>query len=67
MNEPWKDKATGKIFCPENDWTCPYLRKDGSCILKHVEEECDVFYSFWENDIEELFSNKCERESIGLW
>lgn len=67
MNEPWRDRATGKIFCPENDWDCPYLRKDGSCVLKHVEA-CEVFYSFWENDIKKWwFSNKSKEEGAELW
>ena len=52
MSEPWRDEETGKVFCPVNGWDCPYFKKDGSCSLSNVENECDDFYSIWSDEIE---------------
>lgn len=51
--EPWRDEKTGKIFCPVNGWDCPYWHKDGGCSLEKVEDECDDFYWFWQDEINE--------------
>ena len=50
-NKPWVSD-NGKIFCTVNGWDCPYF-KNGECTLKNVEKECDDFYFFWADEIEE--------------
>ena len=47
----WETKE-GNIFCPVNGWDCPYY-KNGECSLANVENECDDFYFFWSEEIEE--------------
>lgn len=63
MNKPWETKE-GKVFCPVNGWDCPYWEKDGSCSLTHVEEKCDDFYVFWEDEIE---AERTKEESCGFY
>ena len=40
-----------KIYCPINDWDCPYWKKDGTCSMReeegvHPKEECDDYALF---------------------
>lgn len=43
------------IYCPTNEFTCPYYQ-DGVCYIKDPTEECDDFISYyptwkdWERD-----------------
>lgn len=47
-----------KIYCPVDDWTCPYYnRQTGMCKMPTMEEcdphdECDAFF-YEEEDYEE--------------
>lgn len=34
------------VYCPVNDWDCPYWSEGGVCTLEHVETECDDFMAF---------------------
>ena len=53
MGNAWEDE-TGVIFCPVNGWDCPYYKKGGICSLENVEDECDDFYFFWAEEVEEM-------------
>ena len=50
---PWENDD-GKVFCPVNGWDCPYYKDNGCCTLKDVHLECDDFYFFWADEIEEI-------------
>ena len=39
----------GKIYCPVNDWNCPYY-KYGECGIENPVDECDDFVYFWDED-----------------
>ena len=59
MMMPWVDEKTHQISCPVHGWECPYyIAEDGSCILRNVEDNCDDFYAFWEDEIDEWYQNK---------
>ena len=36
-----------KVFCPINDWECPYWGKDGECKIDNPMEECDDYYAMF--------------------
>ena len=52
MNEPWRDEATGNIYCPVNGWDCPYYN-DNVCTCPNVHKECDDFLFFWAEEVGE--------------
>lgn len=65
MTKPWVDEETGKIFCPVNGWDCPhYNAGNGSCTLKNVEDNCDDFYFFWSEEIDEWYQNKFNEDLL---
>lgn len=44
--------------CPVQDWSCPYLGKDGRCMMFKEEnclpyDECDAWYGLEEEEEEE--------------
>ena len=65
MIKPWVDEKTGKIFCTVNGWDCPYyIAEDGSCILRNVEDNCDDFYFFCSEEIDEWYQNKFNEDLL---
>lgn len=38
------------MFCPADDFTCPYY-VNGCCDLENAEQECDEFYDFDELEV----------------
>lgn len=42
---------TGKIYCPADDWGCPYFKNEnGECGLENPFSDCDDFELFWDED-----------------
>ena len=39
-----------KIYCPVNEFDCPYYYINGECAIENPYEECDTFYSIWGDD-----------------
>ena len=43
-----------KFYCPVNDWSCPYWKKDGTCKMVDKGDdpvkECDDAATFWDED-----------------
>lgn len=40
----------GRIYCPVNDWSCPYYDANGCCMMYPDTDpinECDDFTMFW--------------------
>ena len=36
-----------KIYCPAEDWTCPYFdKKTWVCTIDNPMEECDEYYYY---------------------
>ena len=66
MSKPWICND-GRIYCPVDDYTCPYYYGDGICTLGHPEEECNDFYSMWEDEIEAERSSREMMMSAGWW
>ena len=63
----WETDGTrdGKpIYCPSNDFDCPYYGK-GLCHIAEPEEECDEFY-FEEDDDEEDYDDYDDVDETGF-
>lgn len=46
------------MYCPVNEWGCPYYNKDGECLLENPYRDCDDFYSVCGDDTDYI----CEDE-----
>lgn len=45
------------MYCPTEDWTCPYYQKNGVCKLgERATQECDDAYAAMGDDIDDYTS-----------
>lgn len=42
-----------KYECPEYEFDCPYLKKDGECVIGNPLEECDTYMFHHGDELEE--------------
>lgn len=41
-----------KVYCPVNEWDCPFWQKDGTCSLESPIEDCDDYAFYVADDVE---------------
>lgn len=41
------------VYCPTQDFTCPYCDANGVCMLDNPKRECDDYYAMIGDDEED--------------